>query len=97
MELISKEELINKINAYIVTTADVQVVKNLINNMPTALPEGTDVAELPSGVYRQKGKWEKHKTKSGENWWKCSQCGHVEMKRYPYCAICGANMGGEEW
>lgn len=35
MELISKEELINKINAYMITTDDVQCVKNLINNMPT--------------------------------------------------------------
>lgn len=47
---------------------------------------------------RPKGKWLKHKTKSNKNWWKCSQCGYVAMKRYPYCAICGADtdMRGEE-
>ena len=34
MELISKYELINKINAYMITTPDVTMVHKLINEVP---------------------------------------------------------------
>lgn len=126
MELISKEELINKINAYIIlpqwrreTTLDVQVVKNLINSMPTVddkeiyqrgfragqeeifrkskIEDGTDVADLPSGVYRPTGEWI---DRSEDGYVECPFCHEAtncdgNIRELRYCWNCGAELGAD--
>lgn len=58
-----------------------------------------EIEELPIIESRPKGKWEVTSTFPRE--WICSNCGthyteRLTHKKHNYCAVCGADMRGEE-
>ena len=57
-------------------------VLRILRTLPSAQPE------------RKTGRWLPHKTKSGKDWWKCSECGAVteNASTAHYCYNCGARM-----
>lgn len=65
-------------------TGGASVLEQLIDAQPT--------------IERKKGKWILVKDSNGKDYHKCSECLHEQnitgVKNY--CAVCGADMGGED-
>ena len=96
MKLIDSEELINKINARMITTPDVTMVRKLINecyHYPIIQPKTV-----------KEGRWIDWKANDPEYcrddgksvFMMCSECGTLEVRNLRdganYCPRCGADM-----
>lgn len=55
------------------------------------------VEQLPSAQpQRMKGKWIDITKTGGDELWKCSECGELELEDSYYCPNCGADMRKQE-